>query len=145
MHYRIRQYGDSGWFTCQLYPGSFQNELRDAKLFRDEWGFDLLKFDNCAIPFDNIVKENIPGKYQRMADALAQVTQESGKDPMVFSLCEWGREQPWAWAKRVGHSWRTTGDIEPTWKSIANILNQNSFITWASDFYGHNDMDILEV
>ena len=30
-------------------------------------------------------------EYQRMADALSQVTLESGKEPMVFSLCEWGR------------------------------------------------------
>ncbi len=56
------QYSDSGWFTCQLYPGSYQNEARlavfvfllkasfeigvhnrDARLFQQEWGFDLLK------------------------------------------------------------------------------------------------------
>ncbi|CAL1699793.1 unnamed protein product [Somion occarium] len=138
-------YGDSGWFTCQLYPGSFQNELRDARLFQLEWGFDLLKFDNCAVPFDHIIREGIVGKYQRMADAISQVSKEPGKLPMVFSLCQWGREQPWLWGKRFSQSWRTTGDIEPTWRSIASIINQNSFITWASDFYGHNDMDILEV
>ncbi|KAJ8693957.1 hypothetical protein PTI98_008894 [Pleurotus ostreatus] len=33
---------DSGWFTCAGYPGSFQNELRDARTFQD-WGFDYLK------------------------------------------------------------------------------------------------------
>lgn len=26
------QYSDSGWFTCQLFPGSFQNEDRDDGL-----------------------------------------------------------------------------------------------------------------
>ena len=26
-------------------------------------------------------------------------------------LCEWGDNKPWDWAKPVGHSWRTTGDI----------------------------------
>ncbi|KAJ3808452.1 glycoside hydrolase superfamily [Lentinula aff. lateritia] len=35
-------YSDSGWFTCGGYPGSFQNELRDARKFQ-EWGFDYLK------------------------------------------------------------------------------------------------------
>ncbi|KAI0934485.1 hypothetical protein AcW1_005995 [Taiwanofungus camphoratus] len=138
-------YSDSGWFTCALYPGSFQNEARDAKLFQEEWGFDLLKYDNCAVPFDGIVKEGIMGKYKRMADAIAELAKSSGKPPLLFSLCEWGEEQPWLWAKRFSQSWRTTGDIEPTWHSVTNILNQNSFITWASDFYGHNDMDILEV
>ncbi|KAI0676620.1 glycoside hydrolase family 27 protein [Trametes maxima] len=155
-------YSDSGWFTCQLYPGS------DAKLFQD-WGFDYLKFDNCAIPYDEIIREGIVGsayphgtpyphnplipapapahlaEYKRMADAIAQLSQESGKPPLIFSLCEWGEEQPWLWARRYGQSWRTTGDISPNWGSITDIINQNSFIAWASDFYGHNDMDILEV
>ncbi|RDX52658.1 glycoside hydrolase family 27 protein [Lentinus brumalis] len=137
-------YSDSGWYTCQLYPGSFQNEYRDAKLFQD-WGFDYLKFDNCAIPYDEIIRQGIVGKYQRIAGAIAQLAKDTGNPPLILSLCEWGEEQPWLWARRYGQSWRTTGDISPDWGSIANIINQNSFIAWASDFYGHNDMDILEV
>jgi hypothetical protein len=35
-------YGDSGWYTCAGYPGSFRNEQRDARTFQD-WGFELLK------------------------------------------------------------------------------------------------------
>lgn len=137
-------YSDSGWFTCQLYPGSYLNEERDIKTFQD-WGFDLLKYDNCAVPFDEVIKEGIVGKYTRMSNAIAKLSKESGKPPILFSLCEWGREEPWLWARRLGQSWRTTGDIEPNWNAIASILNENSFYSWASDFYGHNDMDILEV
>ncbi|KAL6301847.1 glycoside hydrolase family 27 protein [Sparassis latifolia] len=138
-------YSDSGWFTCQLYPGSFQNELRDTRLFQEEWGFDLLKYDNCAIPFDTVIKQGMVGKFQRIADALSKLAATTRKPPMVLSLCQWGEEQPWLWAKRFGQSWRTTGDIDPNWGSVTKILDANSFITWASDFYGHNDMDILEV
>lgn len=137
-------YSDSGWFTCQLYPGSFQNEARDAKRFHD-WGFDYLKYDNCAVPFDNITRENIMGRYERMANAIADLSLTSGTSPLILSMCQWGREQGWTWARRYGQSWRTTDDIDPNWQSIAKILNQNSFYTWATDFYGHNDMDILEV
>ena len=36
------QYSDSGWRTCQDYPGSYSNELLDAQTFQD-WGFDYLK------------------------------------------------------------------------------------------------------
>ncbi|KXN84636.1 putative alpha-galactosidase B [Leucoagaricus sp. SymC.cos] len=136
---------DSGWFTCQLFPGSFENEDRDIKLFREEWGFDLLKYDNCAVPFDEIIKEGMVGKYQRMADAIARLSNSTGKPPMLFSICQWGREQPWLWARRFGQSWRTTDDIGPTWSSVASIINKNSFISWASDFSGHNDMDMLEI
>ncbi|THV04195.1 glycoside hydrolase family 27 protein [Dendrothele bispora CBS 962.96] len=138
-------YSDSGWFTCQLFPGSFQNEARDARLFQVEWGFDLLKYDNCAVPFDEVIKEGIVGKYSRMAQAIADLAAETGKPPLLFSLCEWGREEPWLWARRFGQSWRTTEDIDSSWKALANLINRNSFITWASDFSGHNDMDILEV
>jgi len=103
-------YSDSGWTTCALFPGSFQNEARDAKLFQD-WGFDLLKYDNCAVPFDEVIKEGMVGKYTRMANAIADLAQSSGKPPIFLSLCQWGREQPWLWARRLGQSWRTTTDI----------------------------------
>jgi len=137
-------YSDSGWFTCQLYPGSFRNEARDAEQFQN-WGFDLLKYDNCAVPFDEIIELGMVGKYTRMADAIANLSATSGQPPLLFSLCQWGREQPWLWARTLGQTWRTTDDIDADWDHLASIINQNSFITWASDFYGHNDMDILEV
>jgi len=136
-------YSDSGWFTCAGYPGSFENELRDATTFSD-WGFDYLKYDNCAIPFDSIIKQGIVGKYERMSDALAQLKATTGKS-MVFSLCEWGWSQVWLWGADVGQSWRIDGDIAPQWDSLALILNFNSFITQATDFYGRNDLDMLQL
>ncbi|KAH9917693.1 glycoside hydrolase family 27 protein [Epithele typhae] len=139
-------YSDSGWYTCAHYPVTPHSFLtlhdRDAKLFQD-WGFDYLKFDNCAIPYDDIIRQGIVGKYERIATAIAQLAQDTGKPPLILSLCEWGNEQPWLWAKRFGQSWRTTGDINTSWGSITSIINQNSFITWASDFFGHNDMDMV--
>ncbi|KAF8918553.1 glycoside hydrolase superfamily [Mucidula mucida] len=66
-------YSDSGWFTCGGYPGSYSNELRDLKTFND-WGFDYLKYDNCAIPYDAITREGIIGRYKRMADAVEEFT-----------------------------------------------------------------------
>ncbi|KAF5371640.1 hypothetical protein D9758_003577 [Tetrapyrgos nigripes] len=154
-------YSDSGWFTCALYPGSYQNEDRDARLFNVEWGFDLLKYDNCAVPYDEIIKEGVVGKFTRMSNAIYNLSLSTGRPPMLYSLCQWGREEPWVWARDLGQmeeldgeaglrgvaaqTWRTTGDIDDKWQSVVGILNQNSFIAWASDFYGHNDMDILEV
>ncbi|KAI6146844.1 glycoside hydrolase family 27 protein, partial [Pisolithus tinctorius] len=136
---------DAGWFACQLYPGSYQNEARDVKLFQDEWGFDYLKYDNCAVPFDNITRENIMGHpvlgYVRMANAISDLSQSTGKPPLILSLCEWGRlcEQVWLWGKRYSQSWR----VLPYWGSVTRIINQNSFYSWANDFYRHNDMDML--
>lgn len=83
------------------------NEERDAKTFAD-WGFDLLKYDNCAVPFDSDVRENIFGKFERMSSAIRKVADKSGQDPMIFSLCEWGRQEPWLWAKQFGQAWRVS-------------------------------------
>lgn len=144
MGFKAGIYSDSGWLTCAGYPGSFQNEAKDAKTYQD-WGFDYLKYDNCAIPYDDIIKENTFGKYQRMAGAIADLAKSSGKPPIIFSLCEWGWSQVWIWGKQVGQSWRTTGDIGPNWDSLANIINFNSFITTATDFSGRNDLDMLQL
>jgi alpha-galactosidase len=72
--------------------------------------------------------------------------------PIVFSLCEWGQNKPWLWAKDVGHLWRTTGDIADCW----NCTNQWSYgwlriLDWQVGLErfsgpGHwNDPDMLEV
>ncbi|KAI0070323.1 glycoside hydrolase [Panus rudis PR-1116 ss-1] len=144
MGFQAGIYSDSGWFTCAGYPGSFQNEARDAKTFQD-WGFNYLKYDNCAIPYDDIIREGIVGKYKRMSDAIAELAKKTKKPPMIFSLCEWGWSQVWLWGKQLGQSWRTTGDIGPNWSSLTNIINFNSFITSATDFYGRNDLDMLQL
>ncbi|KAJ3537083.1 hypothetical protein NM688_g6738 [Phlebia brevispora] len=135
-------YSDSGWFTCAGYPGSFEHEESDAKTFQD-WGFNYLKYDNCAIPYDDIIRQGTFGKYQRMANAIADLAKSSGNPPIIFSLCEWGWSQVWIWGKTVGQSWRTTGDISAQWESLTDIINFNSFITTATDFYGRNDMDMV--
>jgi len=137
-------YGDSGWFTCAGYPGGFEHELIDATTYQN-WGFDYLKYDNCYIPFDDVIREGTMGKYQRMADAIAELSITSGKLPLIYSLCEWGWSQVWLWGAQMAHSWRVDGDIEANWDSLASIINSASFITQGTNFWGRNDMDILEV
>lgn len=31
--------------------------------------------------------------------------------PILYSLCNWGQDQPWVWGPSVGNSWRIAGDI----------------------------------
>ena len=137
-------YSDAGYKTCAGYPGSYGHEEQDLETF-SAWGFDYLKYDNCYIPFDAVTQENVYGRYERMAKAIAARALNRNEKPFVFSLCEWGWQAPWVWAKRLGHSWRINGDIKPWWNSLAAIIDNASFQYWASDFYGHNDMDMLEV
>ncbi|KAG5718540.1 putative alpha-galactosidase B, partial [Termitomyces sp. T112] len=110
-----------------------------------DWGFDYLKYDNCAIPFDNETREGSIGRFQRMADAINTVATSESRTPMIFSLCSWGWSQVWLWASTMGQSWRTTGDIAPEWNSLASIINFNSFLTQATDFGGRNDLDMLQL
>src|SRR5690606_38582636 len=106
---KIGIYSDAGNTTCAGYPGSRGYEYQDARTYA-EWGIDYLKYDWCDT--DNI---NPIGAYTTMRDALAKTDR-----PILFSICEWGDNKPWEWAKDVGHAWRTTGDIYPCWNCDHN-------------------------
>ena len=138
-------YSDAGAHTCGGKPGSRGHEYQDALTYA-EWGIDYLKYDWC-----DTEGLNAQGAYATMRDAL----RKAGR-PILFSLCEWGNNKPWEWAKDVGHSWRTTGDIYPCWDcefnrgtwaslGVLQILDkQNGLRKYAGP--GHwNDMDMLEV
>nr|P14749.1 RecName: Full=Alpha-galactosidase; AltName: Full=Alpha-D-galactoside galactohydrolase; AltName: Full=Melibiase; Flags: Precursor [Cyamopsis tetragonoloba]CAA32772.1 alpha-galactosidase preproprotein [Cyamopsis tetragonoloba] len=132
---KLGVYSDAGNQTCsKRMPGSLGHEEQDAKTFAS-WGVDYLKYDNC----ENLgisVKE----RYPPMGKALLS----SGR-PIFFSMCEWGWEDPQIWAKSIGNSWRTTGDIEDNWNSMTSIADSND--KWASYAGpgGWNDPDMLEV
>ncbi len=138
-------YSCAGDKTCGGRPGSRGYEYQDALMYA-KWGVDYLKYDWCFT-------ENLSGKgaYITMSKALKQ----AGR-PIVFSLCEWGDNKPWLWAKEVGHLWRTTGDIyncydciedHGTWKSfgVMQILDkQDGLRQYAGP--GHwNDPDMMQV
>ncbi|MDO3387552.1 glycoside hydrolase family 27 protein [Gilvimarinus sp. SDUM040013] len=97
-------YSDAGNTTCAGYPGSRGHEYQDAKTYA-AWGIDYLKYDWCDT--ENI---NPIGAYTTMRDAL-----KAAGRPILYSICEWGDNQPWEWAQDIGHSWRATGDIYPCW------------------------------
>ena len=137
-------YTDNGWYTCAGYPGAYGNEVRDLETFRS-WGWKYIKYDNCYIPFDNVTQQNLYGRFERMADAISRVASKYNEEPFIYSLCEWGWENPYVWARRYAQAWRINGDIKPYWSSIASIIDQASFSSWGNSFYAHNDMDILEV
>jgi alpha-galactosidase len=75
-----------------------------------------------------------------MRDALL-----AEKRTILYSLCEWGDADVWAWGNETGNSWRMSGDINPSWSRITTILNDNSFELGSVGFWGHNDADMLEV
>ena len=138
-------YSDAGSETCAGRPGSLGHEYQDALQYA-RWGIDYLKYDWC-----NTTNVNAQGAYQLMRDAL----QAAGR-PIFFSMCEWGDNHPWRWAKGIGDSWRIGPDIWcsfdstrifPTYIqcSVIDCINRNdSLRSYAGP--GHwNDPDMLEV
>ena len=63
----------------------------------------------------------------------------------MFSICEWGSNQPWEWAPAVGNLWRTTDDIEDKWPSMLANLDQNGQHASVAKPGAWNDPDMLEV
>ncbi len=109
-------YSDVGAKTCGGKPGSRGHEFQDAQTYAG-WGVDYLKYDWC-----NNEGLNPIGAYTTMRDALY-----AAKRPVVFSICEWGDNKPWEWAKPIGNLWRTTGDITACWDCEENHGTWSSF------------------
>jgi alpha-galactosidase len=132
-------YSSPGPTTCAGYAGSFGHEQADANMYA-KWGIDYLKYDWCsagAVYKDSDMQQ----VYQVMGDAL----RATGR-PIVYSLCQYGRENVWNWGAKVGGNlWRTTGDISDNWESMSTIgFKQLAIAPYAT--VGHwNDPDMLEI
>jgi alpha-galactosidase len=137
-------YSDAGDKTCGGRPGSQGREYQDAAQYA-AWGVDYLKYDWCSTG-----TRDAQEAYTLMSDAL----RATGR-AIVLSMCEWGNHKPWLWARNVGNSWRTTGDIFDKWEgsdpghawahSLVDILDQNAELYPYSGPGGWNDADMLEV
>jgi alpha-galactosidase len=146
-------YSDAGEKTCGGRPGSWGHEYQDARQYA-RWGVDYLKYDWCNTGDHGGLEgpayrhnQNAVSAYLLMSQAL----QATGR-PIVFSICEWGNNEPWLWAQNIGNLWRTTGDIYDAWEGrdgwsigVMNIVDIQANL-WAYSRPGNwNDPDMLEV
>jgi alpha-galactosidase len=127
-------YTDAGTKTCQGRPGTLGFEERDAQTYA-RWGVDYVKEDWC-----NADGLNAPAQYRKFRAALDR----TGR-PIVLSICEWGVNQPWDWAPRVGNLWRTTDDIGDNWASMLSNLDQSAQHSAVARPGAWNDPDMLEI
>ncbi len=138
-------YNCAGTKTCAGYPGTRGYEYQDARFYAN-LNIDYLKYDWC-----NTEGINAKEAYTTMSKAL----KAAGK-PILFSLCEWGDNQPWNWANPIGNIWRISGDIYPcydceqnhgTWSSwgFFKIAEMRKDIRQYSGPDHFNDFDMLEV
>ena len=75
---------------------------------------------------------------ETMRDALLN----SGR-PILYSMCQWGRDSVWTWGKPVGNSWRMSGDIQNNWNSVASIAASAAGMAQYASPGGFNDLDML--
>lgn len=143
---RFGLYNCAGTKTCAGYPGTRGYEYQDARFYA-KLGIDFLKYDWCNT-------EGITAKeaYKTMSNAL-----KTAGRPIVFSLCEWGDNQPWEWGKPIGNLWRISGDIYPcfdcefkhpeNWSSwgFMKIVDMRKDIRKYSGPDHWNDFDMMEV
>lgn len=97
------------------------------------------KMDSAAIQYKLMGRE--------LKRATKKYAEENGTEekPIVFSICEWGLNQPWKWGRQAGNLWRTTPDIKPIWVSVLGIYEATVRLQKYSAKGGWNDPDMLEV
>jgi hypothetical protein len=157
MGLKIGIYSSPGPKTCGGYTGSYTFEQIDINTWAS-WGIDYLKYDWCSysdifkVKQDNTwnvkttdpkVLAGLKKPYQVMQKAIANM---SPQRDITYSLCQYGWGDVWKWGAEVnGQSWRTTGDIEDTWQSMAAIgFGQNNNADFAKPGRW-NDPDMLVV
>lgn len=110
-------------------------------------GINTLKFYNpVASRMDSAQRQ-----YTLMGRELQRATKEyaekngTPEKPICYSLCEWGKNQPWKWGAKAGNLWRTTHDIQPNWMSMLLIYEFNVRLYKYAGIGSWNDPDMLEV
>ena len=137
-------YGVPGSETCanfwDEYPtyslGSLGHEQQDAETFA-AWRVDFLKYDWCRA-------DETDGLDRKAAFSLMRDQLQATGRPIVYAISEYGRAEPWRWAKPIAHQWRTTEDIHPTWDSIVDIIDSQDGLAEFAGPGGWNDPDMLQ-
>lgn len=144
-------YSDAGYNTCGNYynrdsiaqnVGLYGHDRQDAEFFFNELGFDFIKVDFCGgTAWQNNQRLALDPKERYTA--IHEAIEATGREDVRFNVCRW--DYPGTWVSDVSTSWRISGDINSSWRSVKGIIAQSLYLS-AYAFDGHfNDMDMLEV
>jgi hypothetical protein len=147
-------YTDAGRDGCGFYfptgrpaapgTGSEGHYAQDMLQF-SRWGFDMVKVDWCGGDAEGL---DAAGAYRAISDAVRAATATTGR-PLLLSICNWGRQNPWNWAPGLGAMWRTSGDIiffgeSPSMARVLANFDQGLHPTSQHTGY-YNDPDMMIV
>ncbi len=143
-------YSDAGHSTCANYYGGEENETvsgmldhddDDCDLFFNEWEFDFIKVDFCGgTSWQN--NEGLDLDPEERYKAIAEAIARTGRQ-VNYNVCRW--DFPGTWVCDIADSWRTTQDINASWESVKDIINQNLYLSAYCGGGHYNDLDMLEV
>jgi alpha-galactosidase len=122
--------------------GSYQHEEKDAINWA-KWGVDYLKYDWCS--YGSVAKDNSPEELKKPYAIMQQAIAKTNRD-IVYSLCQYGMGDVSKWGAEVnGNLWRTSMDINDSWKSVLNTgFAQTDNYQYVNP--GHwNDPDMLVI
>jgi len=160
MGLKLGIYSDAGLYTCGGRFGSLGHEEIDAKTYAS-WGIDYLKYDNCYNEGQSGTPLISYNRYNNMSMAL----NATGR-PILYSMCNWGEDQPWNFAATIANSWRIAGDIMDVFDgyddrcpcesiidcklpgfhcAMARLIDFVAVATQKAGINHWNDMDIMEV
>lgn len=137
-------YSDAGTNTCGSIwdadtngygVGLWQHEFEDYHLFFQNWGYDFIKVDWCG---GEKMGLDVKERYTYLIKSLRQ-----SDDGVIFNICRW--KFPGTWAIPISDSWRISGDINASFKSICHIIDLNTFLAPYAGSGHFNDMDMLQV
>jgi hypothetical protein len=129
-------YTDAGKEGCSIYPdlgpayfheGSEGHYEQDFLQFA-KWGFDFVKVDWCGGDKENLSADV---QYGEIARAIVRAEEITGKH-LYYSICNWGKQNPWTWGPGVGGSsqdiWRVSDDIVAP--VVANSVNSGRKVSF---------------
>ncbi|RPA99575.1 glycoside hydrolase [Choiromyces venosus 120613-1] len=162
MGLKIGIYSDAGDETCAGYPREWGVDYlkydncgvpdiwADEYQYWPEFWYGTWENQTGGIeapPGYDWSQSNTAKRYNFMRDAL-----HDQSNTIFYSLCNWGHSHVERWGNDTGQSWRMWDDVVPQWAGqiqwswvFMPILNYGIIFLEYSNFFGHNDLDMLEV
>jgi len=147
--------------------GSMDHQANDMRQIFGDWNFDFIKIDACGVADFEPDKANVKdGQFRSFAPWMVRGRPTSPDDvkieqlyarlnreiatvrpkrDYVLSICNWGEANVATWGRRDGNMWRTSGDINASWKSMLANFDSAAANPDAAGPNSWNEPDMLEI
>ena len=121
--------------TISVGTGLWGHDEQDLTLMLKDWDYDFLKVDWCGGQWLGLDEKS---RYTEIGKIAREI-----RPDVIYNVCRW--KFPGKWVTQIADSWRISGDIGDSFKSIMGIVDKNADL-WMYSSPGHvNDMDMLQV